>query len=297
MSMRTADYCVPIKKRRRTPPMPRRRVSRCSGGTGASPTIRCIFFDNDAANFEGCDPSVVDCVKVSETSEFSDEDGQPSDSREKSLARTALGVRRFGEASVEARVLRQYCKMLLSMDDDQVFFDPKAGITQEQFSSALRRLQPSDLVILDFDRALTCIEGFMYPVHTWERYREGMLHLGMSDDIGVDDLIRTRLGGEERARMVARSLASLIGRVGASNVYVLTNNRCVALVEHVMSWLSALEPSAEPFAPFRVVSTKFTGGLGTKGNVIRALVEQTASGTIEPTLQRWRAEALTMQSA
>lgn len=291
-----------------------RLASHATPRSHAELTPTAFFFDNEANNFTGCEYLNVHCIKVHETEKVAEDSGLRTDTRELCMARTAVGVERFGAGSPEAQVLATYERTLVSMNDFSVFYDPNAGIVAGQVERALTTLRASDVVALDFYRCITVIEGFLFPVHDWKRYRLGMINIGMSSDVGADDIIRTHLGGEARARMIARGIASLIERVGARNVYVLTNNRCVLLVERVMQWLSDLHASSlldeqqldatssparrlahEPFAPNRVVSTHYTP-LGPKAAVLDEILKGTSDGTIDATLQ-WRECAAAAPSA
>merc|ERR1712005_14313 len=119
---------------------------------------------------------------------------------------------------------------------------------------------------------------------TWERYLLGVKHcFEVSDATTVDVLISAQLGGAERSAWVAQSLRRFVDRVGARNVFVLTNNPNLLLIASVMRWLSGLARSPLIEAD-HVVSTHFTA-FESKAEVVQAIVERTANGSIESTLR------------
>jgi len=267
------------------------------------------FFDNSADNFEGCDRRVVR-IKVDETKNDAE-----ATTREAALARAQQGAADAADDALAAEVIMKTCEFTIDkLHDTSVVVDPRSGINQSQFDYVAQRARVGDLVFLDFDRALSVIEGFLFKTARWDQYLLGAkANFGVAEETTADDLIRAHLGGAARADLVADGLRALIQRVGSANVYVLTNNCNVFLIEGVMAWLNARMRSrwetmgegareggdaapAPVFADGHVLSTHAINLVGAslcsgKCDVIHTVIEQTASGTISGTLLRWRMAA------
>lgn len=284
----------------------RRRRKRARSRSRERVSSHAFFLDNSADNFIGCDRRVIR-IKVDET-----ENDETTAVRERALERTQACVQRMGDDTRAADVLSRTCAFVVDkLDDHSVVADPRAGITKAQFAFVAARASTSDLVFLDFDRALSVVEGFLFKTPRWDEYLLGAkANFGCAAETTVDDLIRAHLGGAARAEMVAEGLGRLIRSVGAANVYVLTNNCNVFLIEGVMAWLNdrmrerrweasdargAAGAAAPPkFADGHVLSTHavdLVELIARKADVIHKVVEQTASGTIDATLLLWRTAA------
>lgn len=168
-------------------------------------------------------------------------------------------------------LMRRLCTDYGWRRESDPYVDPSSGISRQDFEI----VRGGDLVVLDFDRTLSTVEGFVYNTDSWDRYLVGLNTFLNKEETGarhppvtLHDHWTFLFGGTNRCRWLAEELASCMESCGPKNVYILTNNAMVTLILQAANWL--LRDSPYAFRASHVVCARFADN--SKAGCIKSFV-------------------------
>lgn len=199
------------------------------------------FFDNEESNFKGVNDAWIKCIKSPGLG------GREYASYAELRSESSFHMQRLQNDHASMMVTGGILDWMVENKDRTITLDRTAGIELIAEPERMEDIPTGTTAVFDWDRTLTATEGFFFNTTGWESYVLGVNTSFMSrenQNITEEDVWIYMFGGSERAMALSVALNAVFDRCTAQNVFILTNNKRVALIPDPINWLLKLHPNS-----------------------------------------------------